>query len=244
MSEPVENLRHAAAHPPGGNPGPVDEDHRQPEGTRGVELGPRGLAARILGNNEVDTVLAHQREIVRQGERAARYQYLGVGQGQRGGRFVDKPQQIEVLRLVGKGGEILAADGEEYARGGLGQGGNRRSNIGDQGPRVAGGGDPRRAFQGAQRNARFAARSHGVGAHLRGKRMGCVDHVGDAGFAQIIDQARNAAEAADPCRQRLRARHPGPSSVGERRVGTGVGKRAGELGRLGGAAEKKDAGHG
>lgn len=222
----------------------VDQDDRQAQRARRVELRPRACAAGVLGDDEVDAVAGQKFPVGSLGEGAARDDGRGIGQGQGDIGRIDEPEQIMVLRLDGEGAQALPADGKEDPRRCDRKGLDGRVHVGHMAPGVAEAGDPRRALEGGKRDAGRPAGGNRVPAHLRCERMGRVDHMGDPFGAQIAHQPLHAAEAADPGRQRLRPRRIGAPGIGKDRVGPRGGKGAGKPAGLGRAAEKKDARHG
>lgn len=244
MSEKHHNIRHVPDNAAGRRARPVDQDHRDPELARGIELCPRAAAARVLGDDMGDAVILQQRAIASFGERAARDHCNNIGQRQRTFGRVDQAQEVMVLRLRGETREVLLADGKEYAGRDLGQGGDGGLKIRNMGPVISVACLPRRAFIGAKRRAGFCASRDSVPAHLGREGMRRVDDVGYALGPQVVGKPLGAAEAADAGRQRLRDRRLCASSVGKNRVDAAFREMAGKVGGLGCSAQKKDAGHG
>ena len=117
--------------------GAVDEDDRQPEGAGGGELGVGGGAAAVLGDEDLDGVVAEESLFVGLGEGAAGGEDGGAGEGVRV-RGLDAAQEVAVLRGGAEGGDLLAADGEEDALRGRAEGAGGGGHVGDAGPAVAG----------------------------------------------------------------------------------------------------------
>lgn len=223
---------------------PVDQNDRNPQGSSRFQLGRRTGAARILGNDTADAVVAQQGKVVGRGKGPAGDDDGGIGQRQRPFRRVDEPQKIVVLRLRRKGGERLLADGQKDPTRRLRQGCDGRRNVGNGMPVIARARFPWRAFIGAERPAGRGRGGHGVAAHPRRERVRGVDDMGDRLFLKEACQPLGPAEAANARRQGLRDRLPGAARIGKDRVDARVGKAPGEAGRLGRSTQKKDAWHG
>jgi len=244
MREERQNLVHATGEPARRDGRPVDQDDRQAKRAGGVELGPRSGSARILRYDHVDPVGGQELPVARRREGTACHDDGGIGQGQISFGRVDQPEQVMMLRLDGKGAEVLSADRKKDPRARIGQGFGGRVRVGHMAPVVAVARDPWRTLVSAKRHADRIAGGDGIPAHLRRERMSGVDHMGDPFAAQIAHQPLDAAEAADPRRQGLRDRRTGAPGVGKDGIGPDGSKRTGKLACLGRAAKKKDARHG
>lgn len=203
MIDPVQNRSHIMGFVAAGQCGSVDHDHRDSKGTGGQQLGLRAGTTRVFGNGTGDAVTAHQRKITLGGERAAIQHDLMIGKGQRSVGRIDQAQQIEMLRVRHKFSQMHPADGQKDTLGRAVQRGNGTIDVGHMGPVVLCGCLPRRAGQCDQRCAGLRAGDNGIVAHLRGKGMRRVNHVGDAVVANVTGQAIGPAKPARALRQRL-----------------------------------------
>lgn len=241
--QPVHRCLHRRDHLPLRQPRPVDHQDRQAEGSGSGDLGNRALATGVLGDDQPGLVLAQKRGIAGHIERPARHDHLGLRQGQRTGRRIDKAQKVVMLRLGGEGVQMLPPDGKEHAARRAGKGRNGGGNVGYMVPMVTFARHPRGAFQREKRCFGRGAGGNGIAAHLGRERVGGVDHMGDFFGLEIGAKALHAAKAADPHRDRLVQGCVRPACVGidagQARLGDGARQKA----RLGGAAEKKDACH-
>lgn len=242
--QPDHDLGCAAGDGTWGDGRAVDQDHRKGKVAGGGQLGFGPGAPGVLGDDDVDAVVLQQRKVAFGGEGAARDDGMGVGQGQRFGRRVDKAQKVVVLRGLGEKAKVLATDGEEDPARGLAKGGNRGFKVGDVGPVVLRSGGPRRAFKGDQGRVGFGAGGDGIRAHLRGERVGRVDHMGDGFGLDVGLEAFGAAKAADADGQRLGDRGLGATGVGIDSIHPRLSQGAGHLCGFGRSAQKKDARHG
>ena len=241
MIQPLQDLRHAGKTGPWRQGGSRHHDHRQIQGAGGGQLGLGPDSTGVFGDDDVDAVVAQQSKIAGHVEGTAGDH--GGAAGQQGcGRFVDQAQQIVVLRRAGKDANMLAADGQKHAGGLLWQGLCCVVNVLHLAP--AGFHRPRRAFQGGKGQVQRGASLKGVTAHLGGKGMGGVDHMGDLFVAQPFGQAIHAAKATYALGQGLGHGYCGATGIGKHRVDPGIGQAFGQKARLGGAAEQKDAVHG
>ena len=243
MIEPVHHLGYARKGQPRGQGGAVDHHDGQAQLARRVDLGTRAFATGVLGDHDVDAVLAHEGEVVLQEERPAGNHNFGPRQGQCGRGRIDQTQKVVMLCGAGKGGDGLASDREEDAGGHVGQGAGGSGFVGDNGPVVASLGLPSWTFERRKRHAGDGAGFDGVTAHLLGKWVGGVDQVGDVLGLKIGSQPCDPAKAADALGQGLRRRVRGAPGIGIDRVDAGIGEGLRHKPRLGGAAQQEDACH-
>ncbi len=218
------------------------QDHRQAEAPRRDELAGRGRAAAVLAHQDVDRVVAHQ-PLLRVGrEGAARLNESGVWQAELGRRCLDGAHQIKMLCRGGESAELLPADCEEDAARRLAQSGGGGVHVGDLLPAVAGTRPPGVARQPYQGHAGLRASRRCMLRHARRERMRGIDQDRNITISQIGDEARDAAEPADPQGEgRLQRRGRAP---GERQGGRDLraaGQRARQGGSLARSAENEDA---
>ena len=244
MSEKGHNLGHAPRDASGRQAWPVDQDHRHPEATRGVEFRPCAGATGVFGNDEIDTSGFQKLPVALLAERATRDDRLGIRQRQLALRRVDEPEDVTVPGLRGESAKVLATDGKEDAGGFLWQSRDGSGEVGDVGPVVVVACLPRRALIGAKRRSRVFASRNRVPTHLCCEGMGRIHYMGYVFGPKKGGKALRAAETADARRQGLFDGCVGAPGIGKDRIHPVGGKVAGELARLAGAAEKKDACHG
>ena len=246
MTQPAQHLGHRARHLPRGlvwlraQVRSRDQYDGQAQGLGCVNLGARTAAAGVFGDDMRDMMGAQQVQITLQGERPARDDRRRIGQRQHAGR-IDQAQQIMVPGLCGESGKVLFADGQKHPRRGLGQGGDGRCDIRNE--MATGEPTPGRALEPQQGDIGSGTGGDGVAAHLRGKRVGGIDDMGDAFRNQPGVQALDAAETANPCWQVLGSRRVGASGIGKHRVNAAHGQCPGEGAGFGCAAQQKDALH-
>ncbi len=241
--DPVQHLIQIAGDGTRGDRGPVDQDHRQAQCPRGQQLGLGPRAARVLGDDMGDPVIAQQRGIARDIKGATRDHQTGIRQGQRALGRIDQSQQVMVLRARGESRDMLATNRQKHPRGGLGQRVDRLRQIRDMGPAILWPGLPRRAFVGQQRHAGFGAGRNGVPAHPGGERVGRIHHASDGMNPQIVHQSGHAAKAADPRGQGLRDGRSRSPGIGKDRIKPARGKRLRQTAGLGRATKNEDARH-
>ncbi len=242
MSQPVQNLCDIRQFGPLRQGRTVDHQHRHAQRPSCIQLGTGTGSACVLGHHQLDAVLPHQRLIILKGERTARDNHIAVRQRQRA-RFINQPQQIVVLGLGGKVLKMHPTNRQKDALRRTGHRGNRTVDIGDVLPSVALLRRPGRAGQRCQCHSGFATRCGGVPAHLRGKGMCGINHMGHRMIPQIIRQPFGAAKPADAYRQGLRARIFNAPGIGiggwNALFGQGFGQRVG----LGRAAKDQEVCH-
>lgn len=244
MIHPVQHRIDAARHRPIGNFGTIDQNHRKPERTRGIELGARALAAGILGDDEIDAMFLEQLAIADFGERTAFNNGLRIRKRQRVRRRIDQAQQVEMFGPHRERLQVLSADGEKDTRRRYGQSLDGTRHIRDQDPAVFRTWRPGRTLVGTKRDTFSRAGHDGMCAHLRGKRMRRIQHMSDPLGAKIVSQTFDAAEAADAHRQRLFGQRMRSAGVREDGIGTARSECGGQSAGFRRAAEKKDASHG
>ncbi len=224
-----------------GKDGSVDQDDGQAKTARGIQLGPRATAARVLGDDMADPVLRKQAKVTLKGERPFGNDRGRIWQGQLA-RRIDQTQQIMMLGPRRKRGKMLLADGQKDPSRGLRQGANGIVNPGNMGPKVAWTWGPKGPLQRQQGCAGLRASGNRICAHLRSEWMGGVDHMGNCMIADIGDHAINPTKAARSRRQGLGHRGVCPAGIGKRGGQARAGQQAGQLACLGRAAKKKDVG--
>jgi hypothetical protein len=137
---------------------------------------------------------------------------------------------------------MLPADAEKHPTRRRTQRRGRGHKIVDFDPVIAGHTPPWRSLDRQQRHAHDAAGGDRMRAHLGSERMGGVDHARDLLDAKILDQAIDAAKAANPPGNRRRRRIFGATGIGQYRIDARVvrERRRDPVG-LSGAAEDQDA---
>ena len=244
MTQPGHHRCHVMHDHPRWYGGPVDQDHPQMQRPRSVKLGPRAAATGILGNDQVDAAGFQQSQIVCLAKGPARNDGFSPRQRQRAGWRVDKPQQILMPGLCGKGREVLPPYGQKNAGRFFGQCRNGTGKVGDMGPVISVGGYPWRAFEGAKLNASRRTGGDGIFAHPCGKGVSRVNQVGDVFGTKILGQTGAATKTTDPHWQRLFNRIVSAPGIGKNRIHPLCRQLAGQSRSFGCATQKKDACHG
>lgn len=227
-----------------GHIGSVDQNDRQTQRAGRIQFGPRTAATRVFGDDETDAMGFQQGKIAFICERSARNDDSSVGQRRRLRWGINEAQKVMMLGRYGEVLKLLAADREEDTRRLCRQSGNCRSHVGHGLPLVSSAGLPSRTLQCEQGNAGEFGGFHGVQAHLRGKRVGCVDEVSDAFLAKVSDEACHSAKAADANRQGLANRRLRASGVRENACNALIGHGFSQIRGFGGSSQYKGAGHG
>lgn len=220
--------------------GSLDHHDGNAQRARGLQFGAGATAAGIFGDNCFNTVLAHQRCVIRHRKRAARYDDRMLWQRRRCCRRVNEAQHVVVVRLHGKAFEMLPAYRQQNARGRPGQRLHGTRDVGRRMPLITRLALPRPPRQGDQRNLDGLAGRNCVVAHLGCKRMRGVDDVRDAVFAKVGLQAFDTAKAADTVCNRLRSGSLDASSIGERCTDPGLRHGARKAARFGRAAKDQE----
>ena len=241
MTEPAQNIGDPLNRLPRRDRRSAHHHDRQAELARGFDLCKSRIAAGVSGHHDLDTVIGEHSSVTGKVERPARHDHFGL-QRQWRARRIDQPDQIKVLRMVGEGRELGAADAEEHpARCGA-QRLRRRREIADLNPSIAACALPGRALERQQRHTGSRAGRDRVRAHLSGERMSGIDHPPDVFATKVVDQAIHAAKAADTPGDRRTFRVFGAAGIGKDRIEARIaGDRGRELVGVGGAAEDEDA---
>ena len=237
--KPVHDLGNGPAHRPLGQSGAVDHDDRNTKrpGRNDLRFGPG--SARVLGDQQLGAMRAHQFQIVLKPEGTACDDYPSFLQRKICGRRIDQPGQETMLSEVGEAGEMLSTDRQKHPLAGAVQCSSSPLHVGDMSPSIALFGHPGHSFQCAKRHSGACAGKLGVPADPGSKGMGRIDHLPDAVCPQEGRKPLGPAEAAAADGHRLSAGVGDPSRIrqdrGQARVGNGLRKAV----RLGGATQNE-----
>ena len=205
--QPVHNCGDAVNLWAGRDFGAVDHDDLCAQFARGADFRIGPSAACVFGHNHGDIVPLHQRQIIWMGKRPARYFRMEAGKGRWGLWRIHQTQQIGMLIQAGKFSQMHSANSQHNILSGQhGQFGRGAGHVVHLDPIIPRHGFPWRAGQGDQGCARLGAGGDGIVAHLRGKGVGGVDHMGDGFVSDVISQAHGPSKATNALRQRLTAR--------------------------------------
>ena len=221
---------------------PRDHHNRQAQGAGSLQLGRCPRPARIFGNYMGDTMGLHQRHIARHIKRPFGNNNAAIGQG-RGGWRINQTQQKMMLGQGCKGRKVLLANGQEHAGRQAGQGSNSARNIAHMVPVIPYPRHPRCALQRQQPQAQRPAGGMGIAAHLRGKGVGCVDHMRNPLAPQILHQPRHTAKPTHAHRQRLLRGGVRAPRIGKHRIYPRISQGAGSKAGFCCAPQKQDARH-
>lgn len=176
----------------------ADHEDFEVQHSCGIYLGPHCAAATVLGNNDLNGRFTHQLGLICDAERSAREDETIMRQGREWvGRF-DAANEIVMLWRRLECGEPQTANREEYSSRGRADGERRTSCIWKLAPTLAGLCRPGGPRQHRQWHACPQRGSDRIRRDLLGKRMRRVDQRANRVGAQIVDEARDAAEAAHP----------------------------------------------
>ena len=220
---------------------PSEQQHRYAEHTRGRDLAVSGRAAAVLGDADIDGVLAQQCTVRLFAERAACLNVVCMRNREPRFDGIHAANEVPVLGGLGEVSDFLAAKCEKYLPRLNPQRANRVFCALHLGPSIAGDLTPGRSAQGEQRSIgmrRCADRMSGDRCRVR---MGRIDQCVDLVFAQIAREAVDPAETAPTHRYRLSQRRRGAASERQGR-GNVVARREmqGELPGLRRAPENQD----
>ncbi|PZX39561.1 hypothetical protein LY56_02731 [Roseinatronobacter thiooxidans] len=227
-----------------GKGGAVDHQDRQAKGARGNQFGLCTAATGILGDHEFDAVLSDQCCVRGRVKRASVKDDVVVGQRWPCLWRIDKAQQVMVLGLLGKSGQMHAAKRQKDALWRPCQSGNRARNVGDIVPSVAPLCRPWGACEGHQGRARRLCCMQGIAADLGGKRVGRIDEMRDRMGAQIAGKPCRTAKTAHAHGHGLGFGALYPPGIAERGGKARSGERCDKARGLDRAAKDKDVMHG
>lgn len=194
------NVMHFSARWQGGS---VDHQHWQSKRTRCSQFCRSPGSASVFRHDQINPVRLHQRAVNVGREWAAINNHMRPRQGQRRFGRVHQPQQVEMLWLGRKSGQVLPPDRQHHAPRRACKGRDCARDIGHIVPIIARLCAPRRAAE-CQTGQRFGgAGCDGIAAHLGGERMRGVNQMRDAFGAQICAQAFDPAKAAQALGQWL-----------------------------------------
>lgn len=244
MIDELHNLIHALGDPARRKGWPLYQNHRNPQGSSRVKLCPRAVATRVLGDDEVYAMALQKLPVACLGERATGDDGFRIRQRQWPLERIDETQEVVVPRLRSEDAEVLPADGKKDASRMIWQRGDRSGQVRHGVPVVARTPHPRRADERAEPGSRQGAGFDRIAAHPFGERVGRIDDIGNCFGFEIGREPRDAAETANPRRQRLDSGRAGPTGIGIDRIHPVRGETAGKQSRFGRAAKKKDTRHG
>ena len=220
--------------------GSVDHNDRNAQLTCGNDLGLGTFATGIFGHDKIDPVFFHQRPVAFERKGPAIHDDRRFRKAQSFAGRVNQTQDVGMLRVHGKVGQMHTPDSQQHTFSRTFQRVDRSGNVRDVGPLIAGLGLPRRTGVGQKRNARFCAGRDGIAAHLRGKGMRRVDHMGDRIVAQIAGQPFGPAKATNAQRHALRCGPRNASGHGNSAMHSGVCQNGAQAAALGGAAKDQE----
>ncbi|TCL10195.1 hypothetical protein BXY66_2264 [Shimia isoporae] len=221
---------------------PIDHDHGQSQLSGRNKLGLGADSTAVFANNNVHAKFFHHCEVTGQGKRPSAYNDSMMWQRRRRLWLVDKPQNVVMLGLIGKGRYVLFAKREQNPSGLSLQSIDRAANVRDVRPKIFFPGFPRWARQSDQLHSRTLTCMKRVPTHLSSKGMRGIDNMRDIVGAQVSNKAIDPSEPANPRWQRLGLGSCNAASIGKHGVHSTLGHKRGQLARLGGSAKDKEFG--
>lgn len=214
----------------------------QSERSRCFNLRNRCAPPRILGQNDVDGVLAEELDVLVGRERPGGLHHDHVRQSRGRGWPIDEPNDIG---MVGCGFEGCNREASDAAKNSSRFGSNRlngRIHALNAVPAISVNGLPCRPFDRNEWRSRSGSCLQSVAAHLAGKRMCGIDQDIHLVLEEEAAKAAYAAESADANGEWLRAGLSRASGKGHGCLETRIGsERLCEAARFSGAAEKENA---
>lgn len=242
VCQPLEhalNRRHFATL---GQFGPINHHNRQTERAGSAQFGFGPCPASVLADHHVDGLRAEQRSVTGNRERPARHNHAMMRQCGRRFRRIDKAQDVMVLGLGREVIHMQAPKRQHHAFGRSRKRSDCSGHVRNMAPVIAHARLPFRSRQSQQGHLAHATGMKRVPAHLRGKRVSGINHMGDVMIAQISGQTVCSTKAPDTLRDRLLTRSVDPARIGIRRLHTAFGQSLREKAGLGCAAKNKEVG--
>lgn len=218
----------------------IDHDHRDTQFARSGQLGFCSHSARVFADHKFNAVLLHQRPVPRHIKRSTRHHNRMMGQRRWRFRLINQAQHIVMLRLRRKGGHIQLAQRQKHTFGITGQSPHGAVNVRNMRPLISILRLPSRTGQRDQICTSLLTSLKRIPAHLRGKGMRGIHHMGDVMLLQILDQSSHTAKASHPRGQRLRLGAGHTSGVRKHGLNITLRQGARQEAGLGCATEKKE----
>ena len=225
----------------------LDQNDRQAQLPRRLQLVIGRRAAAVLGDDEVNVMGTQQGQLVRHGKGTTGQNRGHVRQGKGRVERIDAANDIMMLGGLKQRGKLGAAKGDKNVkRPAIRQrigffDGHRR--IIDHMPLIPVNGLPWRTPEGDKRDLRLSRCGNGMGGHAGGKGMGGIDQQRDFFIPQMAHQPVHPAKAANTHGHGLRRRFF--CATGERKgeVESGVfSQQSGQLPGFAGAAKNEKSG--
>lgn len=220
--------------------GTVDHNDRNAQLTCSNDLGLGAFATGIFGHDQIDPVLFHQRPVALERKGSSIHDDRRFGKTQSFAGRVNQTQDVGMLRVHGKLAQVHTTYSQQHTFSWTFQCVDRSGDVRNMGPLIAVLGLPRRTGVGQKRNARFCTGLDGVAAHLRGKGMRRINHMGDRVVAQVAGQPFGPAKATDAQRHALRCGPRHASGHGNSAAHSGVCQYGAQAAALGGAAKDQE----
>lgn len=174
----------------------VDKDDVATVSTRGCELGARGFAAGVFGDDGIDIMLADKRSFTFNCEGRAVLNPHGIGKWF-GFDGIDAAGEVEMLRGAGISGQFQSADGEENAAGIVSQQANCFFVRTGEEPVIASLRLPFGTGEAQERNARFTRGTLSIKRHDAGEWVCSIYECGDVVLAYPMGESLHTAETAN-----------------------------------------------
>ena len=204
MMKPVQNLIRRGKGQTVGRNRSVDQDHRETQVTRSLELCPAADAPAVFGDKQIDPVGFEQRTLVLNRKGWPTFRDQSVWHRKHCFAWIDHAQEVPVFRTSGKIHRPAPTNGQKYAARIRRQGVDCGGLVRNARPAIGFARLPGRTLKRAHRNSGGARTLDSVARHLHGKGMRRVDNMRYFFGFQVGCESVRSAETADPRRQGLR----------------------------------------
>lgn len=240
--KPRKCLRCACDRRPRRNEWPLDQNHRQRKGAGRLDLRNGGVAACIFRQDDLDTMLLEEPDIIVSSEGAARANERDTRELQRSLRRLDQAYNIAMVRCRFEIAERETAEARENGARGISERPKGGGDVRGLDPDIARLLPPSWPLDCEKRRLRGKRRLDRMAAHLRCERMRGVDEGVNTGFIQITDETGDTSETAAPRCDRLSKRARGAAGKRQNSLESllVLREQLRKVGRLRRAAEEKD----
>jgi hypothetical protein len=174
-----------------------DHHDRDLQLTRRMDLGMCRLTARVLADDNVNTLRPHERQLVVETKWSSAQDQLGIRWQTILLRRVDRTDEIAMLGCRPEGRDLGSSNSEKHSPRLWSKRCHRSIRVGHLAPVITRRSHPSRTLQPQQRHVQRVGSNYGICRNARGVGMGRVDDCFDHLTAHPIDEAFGAPKASD-----------------------------------------------
>lgn len=174
-----------------------DHHDRDLQLPRRMDLGVCRLTARVLADDNVNTLRPHERQLIVETKWSAAQDHLGTRRQTTLLRRVDGTDEVAMLGRRPEGRDLGSPNGEKHSTRLGSKRCHRSVRVCDLAPIITCRGHPGRALQAQQRKVQRVGGDNSIRRNARGVRMGCVDNCFDLLAAHPVDEPLCAPKTPD-----------------------------------------------